>query len=102
MDVAGPKPPTSPSANINSVIFIGLCIYLRSPISPFSICVAASASPSKLSTNFNARKSSFTFSFISTTGDCELMEMMTNRLVNSNVKALPRACPARSVRKHNP
>jgi len=93
-----PKPLALPSANITSVIFIGVDLYLRSPIFPFSFCVAASASPPQPAIDFNVEKSSFIFFIFFTTGDCELMATMTNQREIPNVRAQPRPWLARSLR----
>ena len=101
--VAKPKPGSWLSANITSVNFIGFNLYLQPPtFRLLFLTVAASVSPPQPSAIFNAKKSTFTPSIFLSTSDPMLMVIMTNLLVNPNVIDLPRACPARNVRKHDP
>jgi hypothetical protein len=88
-----------PSANMNSKFGIDKILYLRSPIFPiFFLAVAASASPSQLTTIFNAGKNSIAFISLLTTGDCELVRTTTNQREIPNVKDEPRPRLARSLR----
>jgi len=101
---SGLKPVASPSANMTSKFVIDRIIYLRSPNFPiFFLAVAAStsfvAARVKFLTSGKARHPILFILF--TTGDCELMEIMTNLMENPNVPGQPRPRLARGVRKHD-
>jgi len=97
-------PVASPSANMTSNFVIDKIIYLRSPKFPiFFLVVAASASFAAARDKFlTSGKARYPILFISfSTGDCELMEIMTNQRDNPNVTDQPRPRLARGVRKHD-
>ena len=77
-------------------------IYMRSPIFPIFFFAAATstsfaAARVKFLTSGKARRPILFISF--STGDCELMEIMTNQRDIPNVTGVPRAQPARPVRQ---
>jgi hypothetical protein len=102
IDMAGQKAGASPSANMTSKFVIDRIIYLRSPNFPiYFLAVAASttfaAARDKFLTSGKARHPILFISF--STGDCELMGIMTNQRDIPNVTGVPRAQPARPVRQ---
>ena len=87
---------------MTSKVVIDKIIYLRSPDFP-TLFFAAAASALfaeagvKFLTSGKARRPILFISF--STGDCELMEIMTNQRDIPNVTGVPRAQPARPVRQ---